>query len=51
MEEWLDRQSVCLTAYNDTITRRLVERITVADADTLQVKMKDSDVVIDQKLC
>lgn len=51
MEEWLDRQELRFTEYEDTITRRLVERITVVDADTIRVKIKDVDVVIDRKLC
>ena len=51
MEEWLDQQEMRFTEYEDTITRRFVERITVVDADTIQVKIKDVDVVIDRKLC
>ena len=39
------------TEYEDSITRRFVEQITVVDADTIQVKIKDVDVVIDRKLC
>ena len=51
MEEWLDRQELRFTEYEDTITRRFVERITVVDADTIQVKIRDIDVVIERKLC
>ena len=51
MEEWLDRQEMRFTEYEDSITRRFVEQITVVDADTIQVKIKDVDVVIDRKLC
>ena len=51
MEEWLDRQELRFTEYEDSITRRFVEQITVVDADTIQVKIKDVDVVIDRKLC
>ncbi len=51
MEEWLDRQELRFKEYEDTITRRFVERITVVDADTIQVKIKDVDMVIDRKLC
>ena len=43
MEEWLDRQPMCLTEYDDTLTRRFVERITVVDAETMQVKVRDMD--------
>lgn len=41
MEEWLDQQPLCFTEYDDTLTRRFVERITVVDAETIQVKIKD----------
>ena len=51
MEEWLDQQPMCFTEYDDTLTRRFVERITVVDAETIQVKIRDADVVIDGKLC
>ena len=51
MEEWLDQQEMQFTEYEDAITRRFVERITVVDADTIQVKFKDVDVVIERKLC
>ena len=51
MEEWLDQWEMRFTEYEDTTTRRFVERITVVDADTIQVKIKDVDVVIEQKLC
>ena len=51
MEEWLDQQPLCFTEYDDTLTRRFVERITVVDAETIQVKIRDADVVIDGKLC
>jgi len=51
MENWLDRQPMCLTEYDDTLTRRFVERITVVDAETIQVKIRDTEVVIEQKIC
>ena len=51
MEEWLDQQPMCFTEYDDTLTRRFVERITVVDAETIQVKIRDADIVIDRKLC
>ena len=35
MEEWLNQQPMCFTEYDDTLTRRLVERITVVDAETI----------------
>ena len=51
MEEWLEQQPMCFTEYDDTLTRKFVERITVVDAETIQVKIRDADVVIDGKLC
>ena len=51
MEEWLDRQPIFLTEYDDTLTRRFVEQITVVDAETIQVKIRDTDIVIDGKMC
>lgn len=46
MEEWLDRQPMCFTEYDDTLARRFVERVTVVDAETIQVKIRDTDVEI-----
>ncbi len=51
MEEWLDNQPLCFTEYDDTITRKLIKKITVEDAETILVKIRDVDVVIEQKLC
>jgi len=51
MEEWLDQQPMCFTEYDDTLTRRFVEQVTVVDADTIQVKIRDTDVEIEQHLC
>lgn len=51
MEEWPDQQEMRFTEYEDTITRKFVERITVVDADTIRVKFGDVDVVIERKLC
>ena len=50
MEAWLARQPDVLTEYDDGVTRRLVERITVVDGETIRVKLKDTDVEIEQKL-
>ena len=51
MEAWLDQQPMCFTEYDDTITHKFIERITVVDAATIRVKMKDIDVVISEGLC
>ena len=50
MEAWLDQQPLCFTEY-DTITHKFIERITVVDADSIQVKIRDVDVVISEGLC
>ena len=47
LEEWPGQQSVVFTEYDDTITRRLVERIMVVDAGTIRVKLRDADVEIE----
>ena len=51
MEEWLDQQPLCFTEYDDTITHKFIERIMVVDAGTIQVKIRDIDVVISEGLC
>ena len=51
MEAWLEQQPLCFTEYDDTITHKFIERITVVDAATIRIKMKDIDVVISEGLC
>ena len=51
MEGWLDQQPMCFTEYDDTLTRRFIAQITVMDAETIQVKIRDTDVVIESKIC
>ena len=50
LEEWLSQQPMVLSEYDEGVTRRLVERITVVDAETIRVKLRDTDVEIEQKL-
>ena len=50
MEEGLEQRQARLTEYDDTLTRKFIEQITVVDAETIQVKIKDVDVVITRKL-
>ena len=45
------RQPMMFTEYDGSITRRLAERITVVDAEIIQVKLMDTDMKIEQKLC
>lgn len=54
MEEqraWLAQQPAVFTEYEDAITRRMIEQITVVDAETIRIKIRDIDVVIERKLC
>ena len=51
MDEWLERQEMKFTEYNDTHTRRFIEKITVVDAETILVRIRDTDIEIEQKLC
>ncbi len=51
MEEWLERQEMKFTVYDDIMTRRFIERVTVKDAETILVKIRDVDVEIEQRLC
>ena len=50
LREWLAKETAEFTEYDDTITRRLVERVTVADAETLRVKIRDVDMELEQKM-
>ncbi len=38
------------TEYNDEVTRRVIEKITVLDSKTIRIKFKDSDIETEQKL-
>ena len=54
MEElraWLAQQPAEFTEYEDAVTRMMIEQITVVDAETIRVKIRDIDVVIERKLC
>ena len=46
LAEWLKKQRSEFTEYDDTITRRYVERITVVDAETIRIRFKYTDVEI-----
>ena len=49
LEEQLGQQTMMFMEYDDGVARRLMERITAADAGTIQVKIKDTDAEIEQK--
>ena len=46
LAKWLKKQRSEFTEYDDTITRRYVERITVVDAETIRIRFKYTDVEI-----
>jgi predicted nuclease with TOPRIM domain len=50
LADWLEKQPKELTEYDDAIVRRMTERITVVDADTLRVRIRDTDVEIEASL-
>ena len=41
---------MAFTEYDDGVTRRLVERITVVATETIRVKLKGTDTEVEQKL-
>ena len=50
-DEWLEQQEMKFAEYDDIITRRFVEKITVVNSETVLVKIQDTDVEIEQSLC
>ena len=50
LAEWLKKQRSEFTEYDDTITRRYVERITVVDAETIRIRFKYTDVETDRRI-
>ena len=50
LAEWLKQQRAEFTEYDDTITRKYVERITVVDAETIRIKFRYIEVEIDRAI-
>ena len=50
LAEWLNQQRTEFTEYDDTITRKYVERITVVDAETVRIKFRYIEVEIDKAI-
>ena len=50
LAEWLKQQQTEFSEYDDTITRRYVERITVVDAETIRIKFRYTDAEIDRTI-
>ncbi len=50
LKAFLKENSKGFTEYNDEVTRRIIEKITVVDAKTIRIRFKDSAVEIEQLL-
>ena len=50
LREWLDQQPLKFTEYDETITRKMVERITVVNSETLLVRIRDAADEIEIRL-
>ena len=50
LADWLEKQPKELTEYDDAVTRRVVEKITVVNADTIRVRIRDSAAEIEARL-
>ena len=50
LADWLEKQPKELTEYDDAVTRRVVEKITVVDADTIRAPIRDSAAEIEARL-
>ena len=51
LKEWLDKQSARIKEYDDTLARKLIERITVVNAETVKIKLRNTDIEITQEVC
>ena len=50
LRDWLEKQPMKLTAYDDALTRRMVERITVINSESLLVRIRDTGEEIEVRL-
>ena len=50
LAKWLNQQKSEFTEYDDTITRKYVDRITVVDAETIRIKFRYTDIEIDRAI-
>lgn len=50
MREKLQAYATGFTIYDDAVTRRMIEKITVLDAETVRIKIRDVDVELDETL-
>ena len=50
LREWLEKQPMEFTQYDDSITRRMVEKITVVNSETLLVRIRDTSDEIEVRI-
>ena len=51
IQNWVQSHPSGLTEYDDQITRELIERITVVDAQLVRIKFLDEEAEIEQGIC
>ena len=51
LTEFMRQNSQGFTQYDDEVVRKMVDRITVIDSETIRVKLRDSDVEMEQAIC
>ena len=42
MREWMGERNPQFTKYSETLTRRMIEKITVRDEDTVSIRIRDT---------
>ena len=50
LEDWLEQHPAGFAEYNDALTRRFIERITVLDAETIRVRFQDGGEMVQELL-
>lgn len=50
LEDWLEQHPAGFAEYNDALTRRFIERITVLDAETIRVRFRDGGEMVQELL-
>lgn len=51
LTEFMHQNSQGFTQYDDEVVRKMADRITVIDSETIRVKLRDSDVEMEQAIC
>ena len=50
LAEWLEKQRKELTAYDESVTRRMVEKVTVVNEEALVVRIRDTGAEIEARI-